>query len=90
MIISIFCDNNRIVEWRLKMKKKKNYSVFNNFNKNFHYMKEPNYFEEYENEFSEELFHNFYRGVENTVRKPDADREHITSNSPRNGESADD
>lgn len=53
-------------------------------------MKEPNYFEEYENEFSEELFHNLYRGVENTVRKPDADREHITSNSPRNGESADD
>ena len=71
------------------MRKKKNYSVFNNFNKNYHYMKEPNYFDEYENEFSEELFNNLYRGVDNTVRNKDAAKKHNTSNSPRNGESDD-
>ncbi|HHX81210.1 MAG TPA: hypothetical protein GX692_09135 [Acholeplasmataceae bacterium] len=71
------------------MRKKKNYSVFNNFNKNYHYMKEPNYFDEYENEFSEELFHNLYRGVNNTVRNQDAEKKHDLSNSPRNGESDD-
>lgn len=71
------------------MRKKKNYSVFNNFNKNYHYMKEPNYFDEYENEFSEELFNNLYRGVDNTVRNKDAEKKHNTSNSPRNGESDD-
>jgi hypothetical protein len=72
------------------MSRKKNYSVFNNFNKNFHDLGQPNYFDEYENEFSEELFHNLYRGVENTNRdKKDAVREHNSSNSPRNGESND-
>jgi hypothetical protein len=68
------------------MKKNKNFSVFNNFNKNYNYLKEPNYFDEYENEFSEELFHNLYQGVENTVRNQDAYKEHNSSNSPRNGE----
>lgn len=52
-------------------------------------MKEPNYFDEYENEFSEELFHNLYRGVNNTVRNQDAEKKHDLSNSPRNGESDD-
>ena len=69
------------------MRKKKNYSVFNNFNKNYHYMKEPNYFDEYENEFSEDLFRNLDRGIANG-RKKDAE-EHGTSNTPRSGESAD-
>ena len=47
------------------MRKKKNYSVFNNFNKHYHYMKEPNYFDEYENEFSEDLFRNLDHGIAN-------------------------
>ncbi|NLD27053.1 MAG: hypothetical protein GX661_06815 [Acholeplasmataceae bacterium] len=72
------------------MSRKKNYSVFNNFNKNFNDFGQPNYFDEYENEFSEELFHNLYRGVENTTRdKKDAVPKHNVSNSPRNGESSD-
>jgi len=68
------------------MRKKKNYSVFNNFNKNFHYMKSPNYFDEYLNEFSKDLYKNLYRGVA-AVRKQDAG-EHDESNEERRDESA--
>lgn len=69
------------------MKKNKNYSVFNNFNKNYNYLKEPNYFDEYENEFSEELFQRLYQGVENTAKR--AKKDETVGNSPRNGESDD-
>ncbi len=72
------------------MKQKKNYSVFNNFNKNFREFNQPNYFDEYVNEFSEELFNRMNFKDEAKRDKKDAIKEHNSSNSPRNGESNDD
>jgi hypothetical protein len=82
--------NNKNVEWREIMKQKKNYSVFNNFNKNFREFNQPNYFDEYVNEFSEELFNRMNFKDEAKRDKKDAIKEHNSSNSPRNGESNDD
>lgn len=39
------------------MRRRQKYSVFNNFNRHFHAgVWDPNYFDEYVNEFSEEIF----------------------------------
>jgi len=43
------------------MRKRKRFSVFNNFNRNYNENQfEPNYYNQYENEFSEELFNRNY------------------------------
>lgn len=77
------------------MRKNKNYSVFNNFNRNYNTNPfEPNYYNEYENEFSEDLFdQNYYRGLNDQYQNTERGNQSSTNQSkernfdsqPRNG-----
>lgn len=76
------------------MRRKQRYSVFNNFNKNYHEGLDPNYYEEYMNEFSEELFDQLPEATvgynPGMLYKNDLGQNSDWSSQPRNGEYTDD
>lgn len=59
----------------------KKYSIFNNFNKNYHQGRYPNYFDEYVDEFSEELFRRELDGISTNTVKSETEKNKLEKSS---------